>query len=476
MYSCKQLIITIQLVCVVKSVIFCGLQNEHNEEPGTTHNCARCSSCSPGEFIKTKCAISNDTVCEQCPPGTFSLEKNSVMCTECTSCDDILQFTIQTCTAVSNTTCSPCPENMFLRDGVCKNCSTCPPGTYALRTCSGESDTVCNECRPGSFTATQNLDRYCKACAICLKNRIYNRSCTSTTDNICGDCKPGYYANENTGNCEKCSYCYPDHPGYTVYVSACDHISDDPDYRCMPVRHPPPVEFVGTLNVERTSSVSVSSTVNTSSQTKSKKLTATQWKVIIALTSITIFIVICVVVYCTIKRKKGHTTWKLLNVILDKLRGNLDSHISRDMLLEANGRLGSIEGSAGNENVSSNEALNAVESVTVNSDDITGDNSDETIGGNSDETFGDNSDETIGFEKFELPEHVVTETHPYNVDELLLNSHSENAESNISVDKLDRIPCINEKPCRKAQKVDHQLIVNRTAEMTVPMYMRGVQI
>ncbi|KAK6172500.1 hypothetical protein SNE40_016136 [Patella caerulea] len=368
---------------------------------------------------------------------------------------------------MSNTVCSECPENMIYRDGICKNCSTCPPGEYALRMCSGENDTVCSVCIPGSFTATKNRDRYCKACTTCLKNRIYNRLCTSKTDNICGGCKPGHYANENTGNCEKCSYCYPDHPGYTAHVPACAHISMNLNYTCMPVWQSPPVQLVDTPDVETTPSVAGSSTVTIMPQTKSQNLSARQCKVIIAVTSI-LAVIGAVAVYCTIKRIKGHTTRKLLNVIKGKPRRNPGSHTSREILLEENGMLGSSQGCAENENVSSNEALNVVlkpaESATVNLN----------------ETIGADSDETVGFDKFDLPEHVVTEKHRYNVDEQLqLDSHSENDDRNItpcSVNKLDGSPGINEKPLSKVQKVDHQLIVNRTHEMTVPMFMRGMHI
>ena len=88
-----------------------------------------CNRCSKGQGANTLCSKFNDTVCEPCRDGTFSVISNehyAYLCYPCTKCGPD-RDTIVNCTAETDTTCGPCPRRKFAYvNGTCLECSQCP--------------------------------------------------------------------------------------------------------------------------------------------------------------------------------------------------------------------------------------------------------------------------------------------------------------------------------------------------------------
>ncbi|XP_030921059.1 tumor necrosis factor receptor superfamily member 16, partial [Geospiza fortis] len=82
----------------------CGL-NQTVCEPCLDSDCRACRVCEVGFGLMFPCKDSQDTVCEECPEGTFSSEANFVdPCLPCTTCEDN-EVLVRECTAVADAEC-----------------------------------------------------------------------------------------------------------------------------------------------------------------------------------------------------------------------------------------------------------------------------------------------------------------------------------------------------------------------------------
>ncbi|KFO62839.1 Tumor necrosis factor receptor superfamily member 16, partial [Corvus brachyrhynchos] len=73
------------------------------DDPGGT--CRECRVCEVGFGLMFPCKDSQDTVCEECPEGTFSSEANFVdPCLPCTTCEEN-EVLVRECTAVADAEC-----------------------------------------------------------------------------------------------------------------------------------------------------------------------------------------------------------------------------------------------------------------------------------------------------------------------------------------------------------------------------------
>ncbi|XP_056368079.1 tumor necrosis factor receptor superfamily member 16 [Oenanthe melanoleuca] len=67
--------------------------------------CRQCRLCEAGFGLMFSCKGSQDTVCEECPPGTFSSEANFVdPCLPCTTCEDS-EVLVRECSATQDAEC-----------------------------------------------------------------------------------------------------------------------------------------------------------------------------------------------------------------------------------------------------------------------------------------------------------------------------------------------------------------------------------
>ncbi|KFV67100.1 Tumor necrosis factor receptor superfamily member 16, partial [Dryobates pubescens] len=75
----------------------------YQDEP--SGSCRECRVCEVGFGLMFPCQDSQDTVCEECPEGTFSSEANFVdPCLPCTTCEEH-EVLVKECTPVSDAEC-----------------------------------------------------------------------------------------------------------------------------------------------------------------------------------------------------------------------------------------------------------------------------------------------------------------------------------------------------------------------------------
>ncbi|XP_066554539.1 tumor necrosis factor receptor superfamily member 16 [Amia ocellicauda] len=68
--------------------------------------CELCTVCPQGQGVLVDCSNNMDTICEQCPEGTFSNQDSTMEpCLPCTICEEDLEIEIAQCTATSDTIC-----------------------------------------------------------------------------------------------------------------------------------------------------------------------------------------------------------------------------------------------------------------------------------------------------------------------------------------------------------------------------------
>eukprot|EP00058_Branchiostoma_floridae_P023716 XP_002609206.1 hypothetical protein BRAFLDRAFT_125960 [Branchiostoma floridae] len=131
---------------------------------------------------------------------------------------------------------------------VCVPCSSCSPGYGVLRPCTEYQDTVCEPCEPGkTFSGTDSPWRRCESCVQCAAHEVRRRECTPARNGRCGSCETGWFHNEITGDCDVCSWCYPEYPAITDFVSECNVTGVATGFQCAPIidaPYPPPQEHM----------------------------------------------------------------------------------------------------------------------------------------------------------------------------------------------------------------------------------------
>ncbi|XP_078601239.1 uncharacterized protein LOC144876155 [Branchiostoma floridae x Branchiostoma japonicum] len=165
---------------------------------------------------------------------------------------DIVSATSQTTPATPNVECRGHSRKYktFDSDGnpVCVPCTSCSPGYGVLRPCTEYQDTVCEPCEPGkTFSGTDSPWRRCESCVQCAAHELRRRECTPTRNGRCGSCETGWFHNEITGDCDVCSWCYPDYPAIADFVSECNVTGVATGFHCAPIvdaPYPPPLEHL----------------------------------------------------------------------------------------------------------------------------------------------------------------------------------------------------------------------------------------
>ncbi|KAJ8284335.1 hypothetical protein COCON_G00031850 [Conger conger] len=68
--------------------------------------CKECTLCPVGTGMVGRCEHDHDTICEDCPDGTFSDQENSLdPCLPCNTCEDNVEVELYECTSISDTVC-----------------------------------------------------------------------------------------------------------------------------------------------------------------------------------------------------------------------------------------------------------------------------------------------------------------------------------------------------------------------------------
>ena len=72
------------------------------------HHSLKCSRCSPGQFMASRCTREQDTLCSSCPGGTYTPHhSHRQQCLRCSQCGPTL-YTLHACSPVADAVCDSC--------------------------------------------------------------------------------------------------------------------------------------------------------------------------------------------------------------------------------------------------------------------------------------------------------------------------------------------------------------------------------
>ncbi|EGD80270.1 hypothetical protein PTSG_13064 [Salpingoeca rosetta] len=202
----------------------CALGSTYQDE--TNHNRQSCKTVSPecpaGQFQAVAPTRSNDRVCNDCHPGTFSDRPGGDECDPhtqcgagfietspatptsdraCRRCNGVTQYqdelhqasckTVRTCSSTQYETTAPSPSN----NRVCASCTTsCPSGKVLVGTCGPTTDKRCESCHPSCATCDGTTENDCLSCAdsslTLLDGRCVNPDCGEGEYRDGATCKP----------------------------------------------------------------------------------------------------------------------------------------------------------------------------------------------------------------------------------------------------------------------------------------------
>jgi hypothetical protein len=192
--------------------------------------CANCRlACPPGQFKRIPCTggTSSDLVCanctQNCPLGHYVAgicsgegTKDTATCERCT-CPGGQYARTNACTGATTSNALSCVA--------CTNASSCPAGHYLSGTCSALTNTACTPCRSKCKSAevevqacSQGLNRKCLPDPSCFQDcpsgMYESRACsppdTRQVCSACTQCPPGFYVRspcsaKNDTQCARCT-------------------------------------------------------------------------------------------------------------------------------------------------------------------------------------------------------------------------------------------------------------------------------
>ena len=230
--------------------------------PVSANSKVSCSSCPGGSFMPSQnraatcrahgtCQLgtriiarggtsTTDTVCEVCPPNTYTDQVNQNTCTPVSSCVRIGQYVSTRATATSNLICKACPSGKFQaaighRLAHCTVARTaCLRAEFITAPSTLSSDLVCKphtRCIASQYEGkapTTTSDRVCQDITFCAPGTFQTRHATGFANAVCLPCPAGEYQ-DRTGalTCTPVSMCQPGQ-----FIRAAETSSSDKD--CAP--------------------------------------------------------------------------------------------------------------------------------------------------------------------------------------------------------------------------------------------------
>lgn len=186
-----------------------------NRTSGTCHTCQLCDA---GFFLAANCTLTEDSVCEACPPNTFSLGAGETACIPVSPPCEPGTFQIPA-TSSEDRRCVPCPDGTFqdapgsescVPFSICqpgtrqigvddpvadRNCTACPVNFYQdeANTTSCKPTTICFDAQFEFVPQTTSSDRICANLTICPAGEETDVPATPTSDRSCALCNAGFY-------------------------------------------------------------------------------------------------------------------------------------------------------------------------------------------------------------------------------------------------------------------------------------------
>ncbi|XP_051272080.1 tumor necrosis factor receptor superfamily member 1B isoform X2 [Dicentrarchus labrax] len=152
-----------------------------------------CKKCPPGQHRKQECSETTETVCEQCPEGTYMESSNYYKnCFSCKKCKPVKGLqNLQNCTSTTKSKCG-CKPGMFcivgFDDPYCDECrkyKPCNRGYGVSVQGTADSDVKCEPCPNGTFSDTISYTDRCHPHTNC-HGRVIVRKADATSDTVCG--------------------------------------------------------------------------------------------------------------------------------------------------------------------------------------------------------------------------------------------------------------------------------------------------
>lgn len=173
------------------------IPNTFNTKKGATSP-SQCQRCPPGTV-----SVAGASKCVTCPPGTFvtlpsgaseRYKRGYNFCPPFTTDFSGRRTNNPDCAFPRRTRCRPCPKATFSNSTNTRECTRCPPNTFAVL-----GSTECKGCsRPGIQCVQGKKEREC---------RSFQVNDGSTVE--CRRCPPGFIGNQGIGG----SQCVPCPPG-----------------------------------------------------------------------------------------------------------------------------------------------------------------------------------------------------------------------------------------------------------------------
>ncbi|XP_037380336.1 tumor necrosis factor receptor superfamily member 14-like, partial [Talpa occidentalis] len=167
----------------------CGCAPGHVCVQEHRDSCVQCrphTACRPGQSVRQRGTEQQDTLCEDCPPGTFSPNGTLEQCRPHTACRPG-QSVRQRGTEQQDTLCEDCPPGTFSPDGTLEQCrphSACRPGQSVKQRGTEQLDTLCEDCPPGTFSPNGTLEQ-CRPWTRCSWLEAEANPGTSSSDVTC---------------------------------------------------------------------------------------------------------------------------------------------------------------------------------------------------------------------------------------------------------------------------------------------------
>ena len=199
---------------------------DHDADPSTV--CVTRSACLAGEYVTDDGNAVTDRTCSPCPEGTYTSSINEPQCTPWTVCP-AGTYVSQMGGALTDRICVDCPSGSFSASSNANSCtrqSDCLPGQFVSGGGGATSDRSCAGCSSGSFSALANLSE-CATWQTCEPGDYMTNTPSVMTDRACEACAVGTFSEQpNQSSCTASGYCRPGSvetvPGSTSNDPTCE--------------------------------------------------------------------------------------------------------------------------------------------------------------------------------------------------------------------------------------------------------------
>jgi hypothetical protein len=191
-------------------VILCeGGTWDHDADPATV--CVTRSACLAGEYVTDDGNAVSDRTCSPCPDGTYTSSINERQCTAWTECP-AGTYVSQMGGSLNDRICVACPARSFSAANNANSCtrhSDCLPGQFVSSGGDATSDRSCTGCSSGSFSALVN-EPECVTWQTCEPGDYMTNTPSVMTDRACEDCAEGTFSEQpNQSSCTASGSCRP---------------------------------------------------------------------------------------------------------------------------------------------------------------------------------------------------------------------------------------------------------------------------